>query len=99
LQVGNVTTATIVDLNDGTTYFFTARAINTAGLESGASMRFPTRRQIRTAHILTVNSETSSGSYAPPAGKQFDRWMDDGVILFQSVHRDDYSIGARSATR
>jgi hypothetical protein len=40
LQVGNVTTATIVDLNDGTTYFFTARAINTAGLESGASNAF-----------------------------------------------------------
>ena len=36
-DAGNVTTTTVVNLADGTTYFFTVRAINTAGLESGPS--------------------------------------------------------------
>jgi hypothetical protein len=37
LDVGNVTTAAIANLSDGTTYFFTVTAINTAGLESEPS--------------------------------------------------------------
>lgn len=91
-DVGNVTTATIANLDEGTTYFFTVRAINTARLESGPSNEVSYTTPNSLAHILTVNSGTGSGSYvtgkivtvgasAPPAGKQFDRWMDDWVIL------------------
>jgi hypothetical protein len=81
LHVGNVTTATIVDLNDGTSYFFTVRVINTVGLESGPSNAVSHTTPNPAAYILTVNSGTGSGSYTPPAGKRFDRWMDDWVIL------------------
>ena len=37
MPVGNVTTATIGNLNDATTYYFTVRAMNTMGLQSEPS--------------------------------------------------------------
>lgn len=92
LDVGNVTTSTVSNLNDGTTYFFTATAVNTAGLESPPSNEVFHTTPNPTAHVLTVSNGSGTGNYvagrivtvsanAPPAGRQFDRWMDDWVIL------------------
>jgi hypothetical protein len=91
-DAGNATTATITNLNDGTTYFFTVRAINTAGLQSQPSNEVSYTTPNPAAHALTVNNGSGTGNYvtativtvnanAPPAGKQFDRWIDDWVIL------------------
>jgi chitinase len=38
-NVGNVTTATLDNLNEGTTYFFTVTALNDSGSESGRPTR------------------------------------------------------------
>lgn len=92
LGVGNVTTATITNLNDGTTYFFAIAAVNTVGLEGPLSNEVSYTTPNPAAHVLTVNSGSGNGSYvagtivtvsanAPPAGKEFDRWLDDWVIL------------------
>jgi predicted phage tail protein len=92
LGVGNVTTATITNLNDGTTYFFAIAAVNTVGLEGPLSNEVSYTTPNPAAHVLTVNSGSGNGSYlagtivtvsanAPPADKQFDRWLDDWVIL------------------
>lgn len=92
LGVGNVTTATITNLNDGTTYFFAIAAVNTVGLEGPLSNEVSCTTPNPAAHVLTVNSGSGNGSYvagtivtvsanAPPAGKEFDRWLDDWVIL------------------
>jgi hypothetical protein len=92
LDVGNVTSATVPNLNDGTTYFFTVTAINTAGLESQPSNEVSYTTPNPAAHLLTVNSGSGSGNYvagnivtvsasAAPAGKKFDRWVGDWVIL------------------
>ena len=92
LSVGNVTTATITNLDDGTTYFFAVAAVNTGGQESAPSNEVSYTTPNPAAYVLTVNSGSSTGSYvagtivtvsanAPPAGKEFDRWLDDWVIL------------------
>ena len=92
LDVGNVTTSTVSNLNDATTYFFTATAVDTAGLESGPSNEVSSTTPNPAAHVLTVNNGSGTGNYvagqmvtvsanAPPAGRQFDRWIDDWVIL------------------
>jgi len=92
LDVGNVTTATVPNLNDGTTYFFTVTAVNTAGLESLPSNEVSHTTPNPMAHVLTVNNGSGTGNYVagqivtvsastPPAGRQFDRWIDDWVIL------------------
>jgi List-Bact-rpt repeat protein/fibronectin type III domain protein len=92
LDAGSVTSATVPNLNDGTTYFFRVTAINTAGLESQPSNEVSYTAPNPAAHVLTVNSGNGSGSYvagsivtvsasAAPAGKKFDRWVGDWVIL------------------
>ena len=92
LDVGNVTTSTVSNLNDATKYFFTATAVNTAGLESPKSNEVSHTTPNPMAHVLTVNSGSGNREYvagrivtvsanASPAGKKFDRWMDDWVIL------------------
>jgi hypothetical protein len=92
LSVGNVTTATITNLDDGTTYFFGVAAVNTGGQESPPSNEVSYTTPNPAAYVLTVNSGSGTGSYvagtivtvsanAPPAGTQFDRWLDDWVIL------------------
>ena len=93
LDVGNVTTSTVSSLNDETTYFFTATAVNTAGIESQPSNEVSYTTPNPATHLLTVNNGSGSGRYvegpvpvpmianAPPAGKKFDRWVGDWVIL------------------
>lgn len=92
LEVGNATTATVSNLADGTTYFFTVTARNTAGLESAPSNEVSYTTPEMGEHKLTVINGTGSGSYTegtqiqvnadpPPAGQQFDRWMGDYQII------------------
>ena len=80
LGVGNVTTATITNLNDGTTYFFAIAAVNRVGLEGPLSNEVSCTTPNPAVHVLTVNSGSGNGSYvagtivtvsanAPPAGK------------------------------
>ncbi len=92
LAVGNVTNASVENLIEGMTYFFTVRAINRVGLESVPSNEVSYTVPDPAAHVLTVNSGSGGGNYvagtivkvhaepAPP-GKQFERWIDDWVIL------------------
>ena len=62
------------------------------GLEGPLSNEVSCTTPNPAAHVLTVNSGSGNGSYvagtivtvsanAPPAGKEFDRWLDDWVIL------------------
>jgi hypothetical protein len=94
IDVGKTTTRTVSNLNDGTTYFFTVTAYNTAGLESQPSnqVSHTTSAPSSGAHALTVISGSGDGNYtagtsvpvsaaAPPAGQEFDRWIRDYQIL------------------
>jgi hypothetical protein len=92
VDAGNVTSATVPNLSDSTTYFFTLKAVNTAGLQSQSSNEVSYKTANPAALALTVNQGTGSGNYvagtivpvsagAAPAGKTFDRWMEDWVIL------------------
>ena len=89
------TTATVSNLNDGTTYFFTVTAYNIYNntlLESQPSNEVSYKTAPLGAHTLTVNSGSGSGKYtestrvkvsakAPAAGQEFDRWTGDWQIL------------------
>jgi Fibronectin type III domain len=89
------TTATVSNLNDGTTYFFTVTAYNiykNTLLESQPSNEVSYKTAPLGAHALTVNSGSGSGKYtestrvkvsakAPAAGQKFDRWTGDWQIL------------------
>ena len=99
LDVGSVTNATIAHLIEGTTCFFTVRAVDTVGFESAPSNDASHTAPDPAAHLLTGNDGSGSGNYlvgtivtgqADPAvpGKQFERWMDDWVILAQSINGD-----------
>jgi Divergent InlB B-repeat domain/Fibronectin type III domain len=92
VPLGNVTTATITDLDDATTYYFTVTAINEFGLESGPSNEISYTTPDASAYVLTVNNGSGTGNYIPgtlvtvsassaPEGQYFDRWVDDWVIL------------------
>ncbi len=94
VTIGKVTTATVSSLNDATTYYFTVVAYNPAGLESQPSnqISYRTPGQGSTTYVLTVNSGTGDGSYAPttqvavnanpaPAGQEFETWTGDYQIL------------------
>ena len=94
IDVGDVTTATISNLNDATTHYFSASAYNSAGLESQRSGEIvhTTASQSTNTYTLTVNSGSGDGPYpagaqvvvtanSPSAGQQFTRWDGDYVIL------------------
>jgi Divergent InlB B-repeat domain len=86
--------ATVGNLKDGTTYFFTVTAINTAGLESEPSNEVSHTTPSRPPEIytLTVIRGSGSGPYppgiwvpvhaeAPGRGEQFAHWDGDTQIL------------------
>ena len=92
IDVGKTATATVSNLADGTTYFFTVTARNTLGLESPPSNEVSYTTAPLGAHPLTVINGTGTGNYtestrvtvsasAPAAGQQFDRWTGDWQIL------------------
>ena len=73
LDVGNVTTATISNLNDSTTYVFSVTAYNPSGIESARSneVSYTTPRSRREIlYPLTVNFGTASPSGPYPYGAQ-----------------------------
>ena len=91
-----LTTATVSNLNDATTYFFSVTAYNSAGLESQRSseISYTTPSPPPGTYTLTVTNGTGDGSYPggtslkvtvsadpPPQGQQFDIWSGDTVIL------------------
>jgi hypothetical protein len=92
LSVGNVTTATIPNLADSTTYYFSVTAYNaTTGIESQHSNEVPYTTP-GTLYTLTVVNGTGSGTYPygaqvpvsandPMAGQQFAGWSGDKDIL------------------
>jgi hypothetical protein len=97
VDVGKTTTATISNLNDETTYFFTVAAYDTLGLESQPSNEVFYKTAPPGAHTLTVNSGNGGGKYAestrvkvsaesPAAGQEFDRWTGDWQILDNPFH-------------
>ena len=94
INVGNVTTATVSNLNDATTYFFSVAAYNSAGLESQRSseISYTTASPAPDTYRLTVNNGSGDGTYTlgtsvivtadPPAqGQQFTGWEGDTAIL------------------
>ena len=94
LDVGKVTAATVGNLNDGTTYFFTVTAIDAAGLESAPSneVSHTTPSPGPEVYTLTVVRGSGSGSYPPGSsvpvhadppnrGEQFESWDGDTAIL------------------
>ncbi len=94
INVGNVTTATVSNLNDATTYFFSVTAYNSAGLESQRSteISYKTPSPAPGTYRLTVNNGSGDGTYTtgtsvivtadPPAqGQQFAGWEGDTAIL------------------
>ena len=94
MDVGKTTTATVSNLNDGTTYYFTAASYNAAGVESQPSNEVSYRTPIPLAggHVLTVTDGNGGGNYtagtqvtvsanAPQAGQEFEIWTEDYQIL------------------
>ena len=63
MPVGNVTTATIGNLNDATSYYFTVRPINRMGFEGLPSNEVAHRTLDAAASRLTVNNGSGSGNY------------------------------------
>ena len=93
-KVGNVTTATVDNLDEGTTYFFTVTAFNRAGLESGPSNEVfdTTPSQPPELFRLTVVRGSGNGAYPagiwvpvqarpPNRGEQFEFWDGDTATL------------------
>jgi hypothetical protein len=94
LDAGKLTTATVANLDAGTTYFFTVTAINEALLESGPSneVSYTTPSQSAELYSLTVVRGSGSGRYSagiwvpvhaetPGRGEQFAHWDGDTQIL------------------
>jgi hypothetical protein len=94
VNVGNVLTATISDLDDATTYLFSVTAYNNAGLESARSneISYTTPSSASETYFLTVENGTGDGPYSPgsevtvtadPAqsGEEFHVWEGDIAIL------------------
>ena len=91
-KVGNVTTATVDNLDEGTTYFFTVTAFNRAGLESGPSNEVSYATPSPARYTLTVIRGSGSGPYLPATsvpvhahlpdrGEEFAYWDGDWQIL------------------
>ena len=92
INVDNKTTATVSNLADNTTYYFTVVAGNTLGLESLPSNEVSYTTPPLGSHKLTVINGTGTGYYAegklvpvranqPETGQQFERWIGDYQIL------------------
>ena len=67
-KVGNVTTATVDNLDEGTTYFFTVTAFNRAGLESGPSNEVFDTTPSQPPELFRLTVVRGSGNGAYPAG-------------------------------
>jgi Fibronectin type III domain len=93
-SVGNVTTATLDNLNEGTTYFFTVTALDDTGLESGPSneVSHTTPSPPPQVYRLTVVRGSGTGPYPPGTsvqvhaeppgrGENFAYWDGDTAIL------------------
>ena len=92
-DVGKTTTATVSNLNDGTTYFFTVTAYNTAGESQPSNqVSYTTSAPPSGTRVLTVNNGSGDGNYAagtqvavsanaPLPGQQFVAWTKDHQIL------------------
>jgi PA14 domain/Divergent InlB B-repeat domain/Fibronectin type III domain len=108
VNVGNVLTATISNLNDATTYLCSVSAYNSAGLESARSneISYTTPSSPPGSYTLTVHNGTGGGTYpvdrevtvtanSPPPGQEFDDWEDDIAILddFTSARTQALIIG------
>jgi hypothetical protein len=104
VNVGNVLTATISNLNDATAYLFSVSAYNSAGFESARSneISYTTPSSPPGSYTLRVNNGTGDGTYAvgrevtvtanpAPAGQEFDDWEDDIAIL------DDFTTASTQA--
>jgi Divergent InlB B-repeat domain/Fibronectin type III domain len=102
LEVGKVTTATVANLDEGTTYFFTVTAINAAGLESGPSneVSYTTPSPPPQVYTLTVVRGSGSGRYPPgrfvpvhaeppKRGEKFGDWDGDTQILQRPRTEED----------
>ena len=97
IDVGNRTTASLSNLSDATTYFFSVTAYNALAVESLPSQEISYETAALKAagvseRTLTVHNGSGSGQYAPgtqvrvsasalSAGKQFVRWLGDVAIL------------------
>jgi PA14 domain-containing protein/List-Bact-rpt repeat protein/fibronectin type III domain protein len=104
VNVGNVLTAIISNLNDTTTYLFWVTAYNSAGLESSPSnvLSYMTPSSSAEAYSLTVYNGTGDGSYPPGTevtvtarppqpGEEFEVWEGDIAIL------DDFTSATTQA--
>jgi Fibronectin type III domain/Divergent InlB B-repeat domain len=100
-DVGNVTSATISNLNDATLYFFSVTAYyDPSGPESSRSNEvfYKTPAQQEILYFLTVNFGTGSGPYpyaaevrvtaSPQPGEEFAYWDDDRDILANFMSAD-----------
>jgi hypothetical protein len=94
VDVGNVLTATISDLNEATTYSLWVTAYNNAGLESSRSneVSYTTSSSPSDSYAVTVNNGTGDGTYPtgtevtvtadpPGPGEEFRVWEGDVAIL------------------
>jgi hypothetical protein len=91
LDVGNVTIATVSNVNEATTYFFSVVAYDSAGLQSQPSNEVSYTTPSG-GYSLTVSNGSGDGNYAagtqvlvradpPPQGQLFLRWDGDYAIL------------------
>ncbi|HEY5743595.1 MAG TPA: fibronectin type III domain-containing protein, partial [Terrimicrobiaceae bacterium] len=92
LDVGNVTSAIVSNLNEATTYYFAVSAYNSADLESEHLNEVSQKTLGEVLYSLTVTGGVGDGRYpsgkqvvvtadAGPQGQQFARWDGDYVIL------------------
>ena len=94
IDVGNVTTGTITELETGVRYFVTVTAYNTSRLESGPSNEIsytPPLIPQATSKLTVINGSGGNvypigsivkvSANGPPQGEVFDMWMGDTEII------------------
>lgn len=100
LDVGNVTTATVSNLNDATTYVFSVTAYNSARIESPRSNEVPytTPSPPPPEELYTLTVVGGSGSWPyhigdlvsvsaqPARGEEFSHWEGDTSILLMPLN-------------